>query len=102
MRILGTLANLYLEQKRSFRLIDLPQIIEKIIYLIPEKYKKLKIFLKNDVEERLPAKVLELIGDPLKSNQAMILAAGYGKRLLPLTKNTPKPVLKINNDTHLD
>ena len=28
---------------------------------------------------------------------ALILCAGYGKRLKPLTNNTPKPLLKIKN-----
>ena len=28
-------------------------------------------------------------------NEAMIFAAGFGRRLLPYTKNTPKPLLKI-------
>ena len=33
--------------------------------------------------------------------KAMILAAGFGKRILPLTLNCPKPLLKIGKETLL-
>jgi Nucleoside-diphosphate-sugar pyrophosphorylase involved in lipopolysaccharide biosynthesis/translation initiation factor 2B, gamma/epsilon subunits (eIF-2Bgamma/eIF-2Bepsilon) len=33
---------------------------------------------------------------------ALILCAGYGKRLNPLTLKTPKPLLKINEVTLLE
>jgi len=33
--------------------------------------------------------------------KAMILAAGFGKRILPLTLNCPKPLLKIGEETLL-
>ena len=33
--------------------------------------------------------------------KAMILAAGFGKRIHPLTLNLPKPLLKIGNETLL-
>ena len=33
--------------------------------------------------------------------KAMILSAGFGKRLRPLTNNCPKPLLKIGEETLL-
>ena len=38
----------------------------------------------------------------MKINTALILCAGFGKRLNPLTLKTPKPLLKINNVTILE
>ncbi len=38
----------------------------------------------------------------MKINTALILGAGFGKRLNPLTLETPKPLLKIGNLTLLD
>ena len=37
-----------------------------------------------------------------KINTALVLCAGFGKRLSPLTDKTPKPLLKINNITLLE
>ena len=33
----------------------------------------------------------------MRINTAFILCAGYGKRLNPLTLETPKPLIKLNN-----
>ena len=37
----------------------------------------------------------------MKTRTAMILAAGYGKRLHPLTNKIPKPLIEINNKSLL-
>ena len=37
-----------------------------------------------------------------KINTALILCAGYGKRLNPLTLTNPKPLLQIKNKTLLE
>jgi len=38
----------------------------------------------------------------MKINTALILCAGFGKRLNPITLNIPKPLLKINDLTLID
>ena len=38
----------------------------------------------------------------MKINTALILCAGFGKRLNPITLEIPKPLLKINDSTLLD
>ena len=38
----------------------------------------------------------------MKIKTALILCAGYGKRLNPLTLTTPKPLLRINEITLLE
>ena len=38
----------------------------------------------------------------MKINTALILCAGLGKRLNPLTLNEPKPLLKVNEITLLE
>ena len=38
----------------------------------------------------------------MKINTALILCAGYGKRLHPLTLSDPKPLLKVNEITLLE
>ena len=38
----------------------------------------------------------------MKINTALILCAGYGKRLNPITLTEPKPLLKVNEVTLLE
>ena len=38
----------------------------------------------------------------MRINTALILCAGFGKRLNPITLNTPKPLLEINNISMLE
>ena len=38
----------------------------------------------------------------MQIKRAIILSAGYGKRLNPLTLSKPKPLLEINNKTLLE
>jgi len=54
MRILGTLSNLYIQDNRTFRLKDLPGILENLITLIPnDEFMSLKEYLSSAVMPKL-------------------------------------------------
>ena len=59
MRILGTLANLYCEEGRDFRLKDLPNILSNLIHLISDDHNS-KGYLKDVVENRLNERLISL------------------------------------------
>ena len=44
----------------------------------------------------------DLIETPIRKNPVMIMAGGFGKRLLPLTNDTPKPMLKVGSKPILE
>ena len=83
--------------------------------IIPENinYEKIiQIMNKNDILQ-LPVvnkknKIISIISSKdftlskQVKNPVLIMAGGFGKRLLPLTKIIPKPLLKIGNDRILD
>ena len=58
MRILGTLANLFTEHKRSFRLKDLPMILSNLECMIPDNHKS-KFFLSEQLKPLLNKKLLD-------------------------------------------
>ena len=37
-----------------------------------------------------------------KAERAVIMAAGFGSRLMPVTKETPKPLIKVNGVRMID
>ena len=59
MRILGTLANLFIEHKRSFRLKDLPMILSNLECIIPDNHKS-KLFISEQLQPLLNKKLLDI------------------------------------------
>ena len=59
MRILGTLANLYLIHNRSYRLRDLPMILSNLVSMIPEELGIKEYFL-DKVQPSLLKRILEI------------------------------------------
>jgi dTDP-glucose pyrophosphorylase len=39
----------------------------------------------------------ELVGEPTAPVHAVVMAGGYGKRMMPLTADTPKPMLRVGD-----
>ena len=74
-----------------------------------EIYNKLRIYKINHipvVDNKKKILDLKSLKNYLKTetidNPVVIMAGGFGKRMLPLTKKTPKPLLKINKRPMLE
>ncbi len=97
----GLLKGLNIESKINSISLRKP-IVAKKNY---SREKLLKIALSNKIyqipvvdENRRPIGIHileELIESKIKSNKVIIMAGGKGSRLRPLTKNIPKPMLKV-------
>ena len=59
MRILVTLANLFIEHKRSFRRKDLPMILSNLECMIPDNHKS-KLFISEQLKPLLNMKLLDI------------------------------------------
>ena len=112
-KLLGTLTDGDI-RRGLLKGLDIDSSIKSIVYKKPliakendSKEKVLKIALSKKIYQ-IPVvdknyKVIgihvldELIGPKKKSNLVVIMAGGRGMRLRPLTKNIPKPMLKVGD-----
>jgi len=112
-RLLGTLTDGDI-RNGLLKGLNLKSPIKEIYFKKPiigkksdSRQKLLKISLSNKIHQ-IPIvdknkKVIsiyileELIKPKIYSNEVVIMAGGKGMRLRPLTKNTPKPMLKVGN-----
>ena len=75
---------------------------KKIIDLM-NTYHILQVPLVDDKKKLIGVKLLQdLIKSKNYTNNVVIMAGGFGKRLHPITKNFPKPMLQINNQPILE
>ena len=73
-------------------------IFEKIktqkILQLPIVDKNMRVIGIETIENLIQTKTIDI--------PVLLMAGGYGKRLMPFTKNTPKPLLKIKDKTILE
>ncbi|MDC0393510.1 nucleotidyltransferase family protein [Candidatus Pelagibacter sp.] len=112
-KLLGTLTDGDI-RRGLLRGLDLKSSIEDIFYKNPiiaktsyPKNETIKLAMSKQVDQ-IPivddqGKIKDIyllkkfLSPSAKRNKVVLMAGGMGRRLLPLTQNTPKPMLKIGN-----
>ena len=99
LKILGIFVRLYKRDKKDNYLKFLPHTWKLIERRLGNPV--LKNF-KTLFYKHLPVKKLKKLNKNMNIKHAMILAAGLGRRMQPITIETPKPLLEINNTSLLE
>jgi len=104
----GLLGNLSLEDSIETIIFRTPTVCkiedtkEKILEIAIEKKLYQIPIVDNDGKLVGIEEVDELLKATNKSNRVVLMVGGLGTRLYPLTKNTPKPMLKVGNKPILE
>ena len=85
----GKITNNTLSKKIRYTVKQIEKIEESLIQ---------KKYLKNNIITNKGLKALE----PYRVKRAIFMAAGFGSRMIPITLNTPKPLVRVNGTRIID